>query len=72
MNTTVTKAQAEAILDTASKLCDLIYEARGIDEFSPEGRAIYDKIIHGALAEVMPDATLETLLDFLDKPDVSH
>jgi hypothetical protein len=72
MKTTITKAQAEAILDAANALFNLVLDAREIDEFSPEGRALYDKIVEGAIAEVMPDATYETLMELLDKPEVSH
>lgn len=72
MNTIITKAQAEAILDTATKLFDLVLEARQINEESPEGRDLYTKIVHGALAEVMPDATLEAVFDLLHKPATSH
>jgi hypothetical protein len=72
MNTTITKAQAQAILDAANKLFDLVLDAREITEDSPEGRAIYDRIVEGAIAEVMPDATYETLFYLLDKPEISH
>jgi hypothetical protein len=72
MNTTITKAQAQAILDAANALYDLVLDARETTEDSPEGRALYDKIVEGAIAQVMPDATYETLFELLERPEVSH
>ncbi|MFM0495636.1 hypothetical protein [Paraburkholderia caledonica] len=72
MKTTVTKAQAEAILESATSLYELLLDVREISCDSPEGGALYDKIVEGALTEVMPDATYQTLFELLNKPDASH
>ncbi|MGF6472956.1 hypothetical protein OKW34_004336 [Paraburkholderia youngii] len=58
INTKITKAQAETVLDTATKLFDLIVEANGISEDMPKREALYDKFVFGVLAEVMLDTTL--------------
>jgi hypothetical protein len=47
-------------------------DAKEITYDSPEGRALYDKIVEGALGEVMPDATYEALFQLLEKPEISH
>lgn len=72
MKKTITKAQVEAILEAANKLFDLVLEAKEIDEMSPEGRTLYDKIVESAIVEVMPDYTYEQLHELLGKPDISH
>jgi hypothetical protein len=72
MNTTITKAQAQAILEAATNLFELVLDAKEITYDSPEGRALYDKIVEGALGEVMPDATYEALFQLLEKPEISH
>jgi hypothetical protein len=72
MNTKVTKAQAAAILKAATDLLDLICDVKEINELSPEWGHLHDRIVQGALAEVMPDATLEVLFELLDKPEVGH
>lgn len=72
MNTTISKAQAQAILEAATNLFELLLDARELTESSPEGCALYDKIVEGALAEVMPDATYVQLFELLEKPDISH
>ncbi|WP_156965953.1 hypothetical protein [Paraburkholderia bannensis] len=65
MTTTLTKAQAEAILDTATKLFDLVVEARQIAEGSPEAQEIYTRIVHGALGDAAPTATVKDILTLL-------
>ncbi|MBB2981800.1 hypothetical protein [Paraburkholderia tropica] len=55
MNTTITKAQAEAILDTATELFDLVVAAKQIDEDSPEGQKLYDEIVFGAMDKTCPN-----------------
>lgn len=72
MKTTLTKAEAEAILDAATKLFDLIAEAKEIPTESPEGRELYGKVVFGTLGEALPDTTLESFFDLMHKPDVSH
>lgn len=72
MSVAVTKAQAESILDTATKLFDLVAEAKQIREGSPEAESLYGKIVYGALGEVMPKATLEAVFDHLRKPEVER
>ncbi|WP_156132363.1 hypothetical protein [Paraburkholderia terrae] len=72
MNTKVSKAQAAAIVKAATELLDLICEVKEVNELSPEWGPLYDRIVQGALAEVMPDATFETLFELLDKPEVGH
>lgn len=72
MNTTITKAQAQAILAAATNLFELVLDAKEITEGTPEAGALYDKIVEGALAEVMPDATYVQLFELLEKPDISH
>ncbi|MGF6549353.1 hypothetical protein [Paraburkholderia youngii] len=72
MKTTITKAQAEAVLDAADQLYEILLGVKEINDSSPEGRALYDKIVLGALAEVMPHATLETVIELSEKPDVAH
>lgn len=72
MNTTITKAQAQAILEAATNLFELVLDAKEMTYDSPEGCALYDKIVEGALGEVMPDATYEALFQLLEKPEISH
>ncbi|WP_430230555.1 hypothetical protein [Paraburkholderia tropica] len=55
MNTTLTKAEAEAILDTATKLFELLLVPMQIDEFSSEGKKLYDEIVFGAIDKAAPN-----------------
>jgi hypothetical protein len=72
MNTNVTKAQAAAILKAATELVDLIADIKGFSDISPEYGALHDRFVQGALAEVMPDATIQTLLELLEKHEFGH
>ncbi|WP_224017220.1 MULTISPECIES: hypothetical protein [Paraburkholderia] len=69
MNTTITKAQAEAILNTASKLFGLLVEARQLDPDSAEGKQIYNKFVFGALDTACPNATQREKLVLFGSPD---
>jgi hypothetical protein len=72
MNTKVTKAQAAAVSEAANKLVDLIADIKGLVELTPEYGALFDKFVSGALDEIMPDATVEAILELLDKPEAGH
>ena len=72
MNTKVTKAQAAAVSEAANKLVDLIADIKGFAELTPEYGALFDKFVSGALDEIMPDATVEAILELLDKPEAGH
>ncbi|WP_345815337.1 hypothetical protein AAGS40_23460 [Paraburkholderia sp. PREW-6R] len=59
-------------MDAANVLFELILDANEVRVLSPEWGRLYDKIVEGAIVEVMPDATIESLDVLLNKPDTSH
>jgi hypothetical protein len=67
MNTTISHAQAEAIIDAAKKLFDLVVEARRIDAESPDGIELHSEIVYGALWRAAPSATKESVFHLLHK-----
>jgi hypothetical protein len=72
MKTTITKAEAHAVLEAATTLVEALAAANGVAVDTPEGQVIYDKVVFGALSECMPNATIEQLFELLEKPDVGH
>ncbi|MEX3961067.1 hypothetical protein AB4Y42_02435 [Paraburkholderia sp. EG286B] len=72
MNTTISHAQAEAILDAAKKLFDLIVQAKHIDAGSPDGIELHSEIVYGALWRAAPSAAMESLYDRLPKLEAGH
>ncbi|KUY54353.1 hypothetical protein [Burkholderia sp. RF2-non_BP3] len=72
MKTTITKAEAHEVLETATKLVEALAAANGVAVDSPDGQVLYDKIVFGALSECMPNVTIEQLFELLEKPEIDH
>ncbi|AOI98140.1 hypothetical protein [Burkholderia sp. LA-2-3-30-S1-D2] len=72
MKTTITKAEAHAVLEAATTLVEALAAANGVAVESPEGQVLYDRVIFGALGECMPNATIHQLFELIEKPEVDH